>query len=152
MPLPDLAACSEIIIPHANERYKIERDEHYYTLYIWMEDKGWFSFYCFEYPLRYITFEEAQLLYSNYMSHLGVVKMRDYMLKIGKVTENGRIGYNVDFSDECNTFAMFVDRGKVRKIAYDNSADGLDQMQLDIETNIGLSVPSFASLSPVVPS
>jgi arylamine N-acetyltransferase len=110
----------EYIIQEFNERYKLQRFDDHYIMYIYVPNKNeWFSMYRFERPLTFVSYEETCRLHQNLMNHsLRPIPIRDQFIKIGSINSSGRVGFHIDFSDPNSRFIILVRDGVAEKLFF----------------------------------
>jgi arylamine N-acetyltransferase len=124
----EAAETQEFHVYEFNERYKLQRFDDHYVMYIYVPNKNeWFSMYRFERPLSFVNYEETCRLHHNLMTHaLRPIPIRDQFIKIGSINSSGRVGFHIDFFDTNSRFILFVRDGVAEKLFF--TPDSLDEL------------------------
>ncbi len=119
------------------EKYKLMHSEDHYVLCMWIKDE-WFQFYRFENPIKkiddVITIENYHTLLESPLP----IPIRDIALKVGKMTNEGRIG--VHYEPKARPFSAFkieIKKGKVTKTPIHD----YDTLQEKVQEILGYTLP-----------
>ena len=101
------------------EKYKIEHEEACLILYLWIKER-WASLY--RIPLPYCINDSSQELSEMnrlMMMHEFPVAIRQKLIKIGKLTARGRIGFHLDLPLLTGFVVEYIDGNVATKKEYD---------------------------------
>jgi len=124
-----------------NERYQLVCEPDEFQLRMLIKDT-WVLFYRIKTPIKSMDDEEFVQHNEYFLSAPGIIPIRDVFLKIGKVTETGRIGFH--FEPKKSPFYAFKAKtdaynGTTKKTFYED----FQSFQNAIKKSLGFEMPDI---------
>ena len=119
------------------EKYQLVCNEDHYVLSMWIKEK-WFTLYRFYNPIKTIddimTVENYKSLFDSPIE----IGIRDKFIKIGKLVEDGRIGFHY----EPRTKPFYAFRMNIKRDAVINTViNDYKTLQEEIKDVLGITLP-----------
>jgi len=135
---------TEIVTMLPLEIYKLEKHDGYYQMNMSIKDK-WGTCYRFDDPIPSVGYNTTMKMFRDMYTLPKNIPIRDNHLKIGKLTDTGRIGFHCEFGDKflASKFETNLD-GKLEKVWYNT----FEEFQAIVKKLIGLDFPSKTEWLP----
>lgn len=127
---------TEKIATSLNEQYLLSCKNDYYELSMDIQGEL-FTFYRFNKAMDSNmpeTIDEQQTMdnYHALINHAGVIPIRDNIIKFGKTTKLGRIGYSYDPQNKLLIKLLFDEQLSCTKLTFDNYSDFITSIYQDL--------------------
>lgn len=119
-----------------NEQYLLSCESDYYELSMYIQGEL-STFYRFNKAIdsnkpEVIDIEQTLYNYYSLINYEGVIPIRDNIIKFGKTTESGRIGYSYDPQNKLFTKLLVDKQLNDKKITFDNYLDFITSIHQDL--------------------